>query len=444
MRANVKPPAIVCVEKNPKDARLYTHYLQDTGFDVHTVTPAGCISHLKRNMAADVVLIDAPVMMDTDDNFIQTLKALIDTSHVMILCLWPGGVKTGFPLGESVEIMREPFDTALLHARIERQLIFKQYKDNYEALSRHHKKVKHYVGQLKKALAHREKALGREKELVNNSLRQVALMIEERDRMGRTEGGINDVYRENFDRVIELLVSIVENKRQYHRGHAKRVGDVAVFMARAFGLDETAVRDIHVAARLHEIGKLSVPDEVTQKPPDLRTRSEQDLMTFHPVHGAELLAPFKGFEQIANIIACIHERVDGTGIPKGLKGKAIPLGARIVSLAGFYDNLIVHDQDVPLEKALEIIDGYVGEWFDASVANKLRQYVMENPINGSEKMIEMGIFNLRPDMVLAAPIYTKKGAKLIQSGVTLSTASIDQIARYGKIDPLEETVFIKG
>ena len=443
MRGYEKPPTIVCVENNPQDARLYTHHLQDTGFEVYTVTPVGCISHLKRSMIADVVLIDAQVIADNADDFIHSLKEFIETSTIMILCLWPEGAQTGFPLGEAFEIVRVPFDSALLRARIEKLLSFKQYKDNYASLSCRYKKTKQYVQQLKQALADREKALDREKELVNNSLRQVALMIEERERMGRTGEGM-DMYKENFDRVIELLVSIVEKKRQYHRGHAKRVGEMAVFMGGAFGLDEAAVREINVAARLHEIGNLSVPDEVTQKNPDLRTQSEKDLMTFHPVHGAELLAPFKGFEKIANMIRCIYERVDGTGVPKGLQGNEIPLGARIISLADFYDNLITHSQDMSPEKALEIVDGHVGEWFDASVANKLRHYVMANPVNGSEKIVEMGIFNLRPDMVLAAPIYTKKGAKLIQSGVTLSTASIDQIARYGKIDPLEETVFIKG
>ncbi len=140
----------------------------------------------------------------------------------------------------------------------------------------------------------------------------------------------------DYEEILAILSSLLEAKDHYTAAHSDSVRRIAVKLARAMGLPEREVRDISIAATLHDIGKVRVPDPILNKPARL-TDDEFDVIKRHPIASYELICELSSFANIQNIVKYHHERVDGQGYPDGLKMEEIPLGARIVAVADTYD-----------------------------------------------------------------------------------------------------------
>ncbi len=130
----------------------------------------------------------------------------------------------------------------------------------------------------------------------------------------------------------------IESSDSYTFGHCERVGQNAVAVAKALGLDEHEQTTIRVGAYLHDVGKVKVPHEILNKPGPL-TRDEFEIMKMHPIWGTELLAGMEFPWDIKPIIRWHHERYDGTGYPDRLRGDGIPISAQIVGIVDVYDAL---------------------------------------------------------------------------------------------------------
>jgi HD-GYP domain-containing protein (c-di-GMP phosphodiesterase class II) len=134
------------------------------------------------------------------------------------------------------------------------------------------------------------------------------------------------------------LANALEARDAYTRGHSDRVAALSRGLALAAGLPAAAADVIAQAGRLHDLGKIGVPEGVLRKPGPL-TDDEWALMRQHPLTGAQILAPLEFFVDGMLIVRHHHERFDGSGYPDGLRGPAIPLGARIVAVGDVYDAL---------------------------------------------------------------------------------------------------------
>lgn len=133
------------------------------------------------------------------------------------------------------------------------------------------------------------------------------------------------------------LLEAIGAKDQYTWGHSVRVGRYAWAIARELGLPEQVCEEIALAAELHDVGKIGVPDELLRKPGPL-SEAERRRVLEHTVIGERILAPvFSGHPTILAVVRWHHERVDGTGYPDGLERKQIPLAARIVAVADAFD-----------------------------------------------------------------------------------------------------------
>jgi len=130
---------------------------------------------------------------------------------------------------------------------------------------------------------------------------------------------------------ITALAFAIEAKDPYTRGHCEEVSWWAAKIALRVGLSETEIEDIKLAAIVHDIGKINVPEDVLLKP-TLLTAQEFQKMKSHAACGAKILETLKE-KGIARIVRHHHERYDGEGYPDHLKGEEIPLGARIVAVA---------------------------------------------------------------------------------------------------------------
>jgi putative nucleotidyltransferase with HDIG domain len=143
---------------------------------------------------------------------------------------------------------------------------------------------------------------------------------------------------ERFVELVGRLADSIESKDRYTRGHSERVANVACALAKQVGIDEHQLFWIRIGALLHDVGKMIVPAAVLNKPGKL-TPEEWALMRRHPEAGVELLADVDFPEDVITIVRSHHERWNGSGYPHGLSGDAIPLSARIVSIADAYDTL---------------------------------------------------------------------------------------------------------
>ena len=165
------------------------------------------------------------------------------------------------------------------------------------------------------------------------------------------------------------LASALEIKGPYTRGHSDRVGAWSRQIGATLGLHADAIDVIAHAGRLHDIGKIGLPETLLRKR-DALDHDEWALVQNHPLIGAQIVAPFEFFAEGVLAIRHHHERWDGTGYPDGLAGATIPLGARIVAVADVFDALT---SDRPYrgalspDLALAYLASEAGRTFDADV-----------------------------------------------------------------------------
>ncbi|MBN2289131.1 MAG: response regulator [Candidatus Glassbacteria bacterium] len=146
---------------------------------------------------------------------------------------------------------------------------------------------------------------------------------------------LNDLL-DRSDNVIASLANAIEAKDKYTEGHNERVSRYAVALVRAAGLPERDQEIVRMAGILHDIGKIGVPDSVLNKQGPLDDNEFHSILA-HPREGENILKPLRSLSGIRDVVLYHHERWDGKGYPLGLKGKEIPVYARIVAIADSYD-----------------------------------------------------------------------------------------------------------
>jgi putative nucleotidyltransferase with HDIG domain len=139
--------------------------------------------------------------------------------------------------------------------------------------------------------------------------------------------------------LLELMVKAIEARDPYTSGHSRRVSEAATIIARAAGLSEAEVDRVRIAALLHDVGKIHEDYAPILRKPGKLTNEEWELMKTHPARGAELVSTMSHLQDLVAPIRHHHERWDGRGYPDGLRGDAIPLSSRIITLADTLDAL---------------------------------------------------------------------------------------------------------
>lgn len=151
-----------------------------------------------------------------------------------------------------------------------------------------------------------------------------------------------------FHDAIQCLIAALEARDLYSHGHSQRVAGMVYDLARQIGLKGRKLEMVHIAAHLHDIGKIGVPDSILRKPDKLFPHEWAQIQR-HPEIGYHILNKSHHLKQIAKIVLHHHERWDGKGYPAGLKGEAIPLGARLIAIC---DSIDAMTSDRPYRKGL--------------------------------------------------------------------------------------------
>jgi putative nucleotidyltransferase with HDIG domain len=172
-----------------------------------------------------------------------------------------------------------------------------------------------------------------------------------------------------YDSTIEGWSRAMDMRDRETEGHSRRVAEMTVRIARELGIRDEELLHIRRGAYLHDMGKMAIPDSILLKPGKL-DEEEWKIMKMHPVYAHEMLSPIAYLRQALDIPYYHHERWDGSGYPRGLKGTEIPIAARIFAIVDVWDALRSdrpYRSAWPAEKVYEYIESQAGSHFDPAI-----------------------------------------------------------------------------
>jgi putative nucleotidyltransferase with HDIG domain len=189
---------------------------------------------------------------------------------------------------------------------------------------------------------------------------------------------LQEVQRNFFAHVTDILVTAVEGFHDYHKGHARAVAYLSNRIARELGFAGERLERLHFAALFHDIGMIRIP----------RTHTDARSARAHPTLGHRMLAPIRAWEEVARFVLHHHEWWNGEGYPEGLAGEAIPLEARIIALAEALDSMTSassYKAAVSAEEAQRRIEAGAGTQFDPTVVRVFRDLVARGELEIERK-----------------------------------------------------------
>jgi putative two-component system response regulator len=329
-------PSILVVDDQAQNIELLEAFLAPQGY---AVIVAGSGEEALEKLSAnpiDLVLLD--VIMPGMDGFALTRRIRQDSANLLLPIVLVTALRETEDRVKGIEagcddFISKPIDKMELLARVRSLLKVKAYNDL----------LGNYRGELELEVARRTEDLKRALERIKDA-------------------SLETIYR----------LSVASEYRDASTGaHIMRVSRYAAAIARKLGLDESTVESVLYAVPMHDVGKIGIPDRILMKPATLDS-AEREIMKRHTFIGAKILEGSKEeYISIAETIAlCHHEKWDGSGYPNGLRGKDIPITARVAAIADVFDALVSrrpYKEPFGVERAMAIIDEGKGKHFDPDV-----------------------------------------------------------------------------
>jgi putative two-component system response regulator len=329
---------ILVVDDEPVNRELLEDMLTPLGYQVFQAPDGETALHMVRQTPPDVILLD--VMMPKMDGFEVARRLKQDEATkvipiVMVTALRAVADRVKALAVGANDFLSKPVDRSELQATVDSQVQVKAYHDH----------LKNYQKELEAEVAHRTEQL----RLALDELRQASLDT------------------------IMRLARAAEYKDEDTGAHILRMSSYAAAVARQMGLGDHLAQRILYAAPMHDVGKIGIPERILLKPGKLDP-DEWEIMKQHTLIGGRILEGAKaGYLRLAEVIALTHhERWDGTGYPRGLKGKETPRVGQITAIADVFDALTSkrpYKEPFSIEKSLGIIKESRGSHFDPDVVD---------------------------------------------------------------------------
>ena len=296
------PARILAVDDNLEILSLTLKILQYAGHDARGLTDPREVSEFVRSFQPEVCILDVTMPFISGLDLFDAIKAIDHFTEVILLTGMNDTVL-------AVDLMKRGAADYLLKPVEAKQVDLA----------------------VAKALEHRRLVMENTAYKMN-----LEKLVEERSKA--LSGALRDL-SELHGATLETLATAIDLRDQGTSGHSRRVADMAICIAKKLGLNGDELTQIEHGALLHDLGKLRIPDSILWKPSAL-TPEEWEIMRKHPEYGFEFVQKIGFLRGAADIILSHHEKYDGTGYPRGLKGKEISLAARIFSLVDAVDALV--------------------------------------------------------------------------------------------------------
>lgn len=288
------------------------------------------------------------------------------------------------------------------------------------------------------------RALQREKERLealtraqNEELRALNDGLERKVSERTTElAQANERLRSNFLTSIRVFSNLIELRAGSVAGHSRRVADLARRLAGHLGLEAHAVQDIFVAALLHDIGKIGLPDRILDRPYAQVAGEDRAALQLHPKKGEQVLMALEDLRGAAHLIRSHHERHDGKGFPAGLVADEIPIGARILALANDFDGLrqgALNGKRYSEQDAAHFIAEERGRRYHPDIVDAFLALTGALPAPALTSRA-LHPADLKPGMVLASDLISPDGVLLLAADYVLDEGLIRQIRDFEASD----------
>ena len=287
--------------------------------------------------------------------------------------------------------------------------------------------------------------LKQQEKLYEQSHLELIQYMVESERQAKELKRLNALLTKAYLNTIEIIQRLIELREPGYTQHANRVAEISRSIALKLRVSRVEAQQIFIAARIHEIGKISIPDKILHKPVHELNEEEKRVRFNHYQIGANLLTTIPSFHKISTYIRAIGEHVDGSGFPEGLSGDVIPLGSRIIAIVNHWDSLffVVQQVATPLEGLMEV-ERYVGSWYDPQIYPLLHAEVLRRYSEAdvpAEKQLRVS--DLEEGMVLSRDLKTVTNVLLVPTGTRLSQEIIRKIQQYQNIDPIAGGVYVE-
>jgi response regulator RpfG family c-di-GMP phosphodiesterase len=256
---------------------------------------------------------------------------------------------------------------------------------------------------------------------------------------------LNEKLSKNFKDILASMSGLIELRNHTVHSHSHNVAMLSAMIARNIGLTEQMTETISTAALLHDIGKIGESDLAMTKAVTELTPEELAEYRKHPVRSQAVIDCIEDLRETGLLVRSHHECYNGKGFPDGLKADAIPLGARIISIADRFDRML-HFEMRTAGNALQTIRTMLVSQFDAALFSALEKATAEfsaaTGLAEDEKEVELTTKDLSPGMTLSRDVRTGTGLLLLRKNTILNTKNIETLTRGFHLDPAKSGVFI--
>ncbi|MCX8119144.1 MAG: response regulator [Desulfobacterota bacterium] len=258
---------------------------------------------------------------------------------------------------------------------------------------------------------------------------------------------LNRKLRANFDHTIQAFSELIELRDRRVKNHSKNVAELSRKMAVKMGMGQEEVDTLYVAALLHDIGKIGMPDALLLIECKDMTPEELKEYQLHPIRGQTAIDKVEDLRNAGKLIRQHHEWLNGEGFPDGLRGDSIALGARIIALANFADRLFTQFQERNgQEVVLNQVRAGSGKRFDPHLLPCFEEAFKETykaiPVRSEATEKELLVSQLKVGMILSRDVRSGTGLLLLSKGTELSEKNIESLKRYFQLDPSKGGVFV--
>jgi putative nucleotidyltransferase with HDIG domain len=322
-------PKVLAIDDDPQLVTMTVRFLSHFGYEARGLSDPREAVALIRSFSPDVCILDINMPFVLGSDLLDEIKSINSQTEVILLTgmndtmLAVDLMKRG-----AADFLLKPIEPKQMDVAVER------------------------------ALEHRRLVLE------NTAYKMhLEMLVEERSKA--LNEALEDLHQIH-SATLETLAMALDLRDQGTSGHSRRVADMTLEISKNLGINDGELIQIEHGALLHDIGKLRIPDKILWKPAGL-TPEEWEIMRRHPEYGYDFVKKIEFLKGAADIVLSHHERFDGTGYPRGLKGNEISLGARIFAVVDALD-AIVHDRPyhrgIGFDEAREEIIKRSGTHFD--------------------------------------------------------------------------------
>lgn len=389
---------ILVVDDEESIRSIVSRKLQSEGYDCAVASDGKEAVETASERDFDLVLTDIKM---PGMSGIEVLSQMVvdhpDTCVIMITAVSDAHTAVEAMRLGAYDYVTKPFDLDTLTMRVEKALERRRLLlENREYQLRLEQKVEHQVEQIQRYYREAIEALAREE--IALQVLDATRQTEEREagfgtevaadsrgsatpvkefvrKLSRLPGGEETGDLDTALQVAKVLALVAETREPYARGHSERVNMLANEIALQLGCPDELVRDLQLAAIVHDVGKVVIPDHILFKPGSL-TPAEYSEIKRHPEATVEIIRRVDWFTSIIPLVESHHERYDGKGYPNKLKGESIPLGARILAVADAYDAMTCarpHRPRLSDDEAAQVLKKGAGKQWDSAVVNAFLQ-----------------------------------------------------------------------